>query len=68
MLTCVIGFPVALCMGMALTSIFDVETGGKSAPEGLCSSFLGGATLTEVSLTVDLWGMFLISLYLDCLS
>lgn len=51
-------------------STLDVETGGRSAPgmDGFgVYSFLTGAALTVVSFDVDLCGMFLISLYLDCL-
>lgn len=72
MLTAVMGFPEALWMGMAFTSILDVDTAGRSAPEieerrFNSSSFLTGAALTAVSFDVDLWGIFRISLYLDCL-
>jgi hypothetical protein len=65
MLTCVIGFPVPLWIGIALTSIFEVETAGNSAPDAeLVSSFLT-AGFTAASLEVVLCGIFLMSLYFD---
>ena len=70
MLTSVMRFPVALWIGMAFMSTLDVDTAGRSAPDmdGLgASSFLTDAALTAVSFDVDLCGMFLISLYRDCL-
>ena len=54
-----------------MTSILEVETAGRSAPEGVAGfaggSFLTGAAFTAASFDVDLWGIFLISLYRDCL-
>ena len=56
-------------MGMALMSTLDVDTAGRSVPdtEGLRSSFLIGGALTAASFAVDRCGMFLMSLYRDCL-
>ena len=53
MLMRVNGLPVALCIGMAFTSILDVETGGSSLVACLGSSFLTGAVLMAVSLEAD---------------
>lgn len=54
-------------MGIALTSILEVDTGGSSVVdcrEG--SSRLIGAGLTEAaSFAAERWGMFRISLYRD---
>lgn len=65
------GFPVPLCIGMALMSTLDVDTAGRSAPDmdglGVSSSFLISAAFTGASLDVDRCGMFRMSLYLDCL-
>lgn len=55
MFTCVIGFPVPLCVGIALTSILDVETGGSSALPPLAfaePSLFMGALLTVASFDV----------------
>lgn len=55
---------------MAFTSTLEVDMAGRSAPETedlRGSSFLTGAAFTVASFEVDLCGMFLISLYRDCL-
>lgn len=66
MLTCVNGFPVGLCVGMAYASKFDF---GRGCSTGLADSsfFTGAAALAVVSVEAVLCGMFLISLYFDCL-
>ena len=68
MFTWVMGFPVPLCTGIALTSILDVEIPGNSCPEpdALGSSFTGAA-FTVASFAVERCGMLRISEYLDCL-
>lgn len=58
-----------LCVGMALISMVEVLTAGRSAPLGVglvSSGFLGGA-FAAVSLDIERWGMSLILLYRDCL-
>jgi hypothetical protein len=53
MFTCVIGLPAGSYTGLASTSIFDVATAGKSAPErGIDpfvadSFFIAGLTVTS---------------------
>jgi len=64
MMTWVIGFPVGLWIGMALTSILEDETGCNSGA-GCFGSSLLRAGLVVVSLDGVLCGIFLISLYLD---
>ena len=57
-------------MGLALTSILDVDTAGKSAPErGVDLGWLSdltGAGFTVVSDETVRAGIFRIVLYLDC--
>ena len=66
-----IGFPVGSWIGLALTSILDVDTAGKSAPErddvdlGWLSG-LTGAIFTAESDEIVRAGIFRIVLYLDC--
>lgn len=63
MLTWVIGFPVPLCVGMALISTVEVLIAGRSAPpDGLVSSGLEGAAFVAVLLDIDRWGMSLMLL------
>ena len=67
-LTCVIGFPAGSYKGLASTSIFEVASPGKSAPDNCDIPFAGASFLTEgslvgASLVGFLWGMLRISLY-----
>lgn len=71
MLTCVIGFPAGSYIGFPSTSIFEVETPGRSTPETwgafLPASFLTAAGFVAMSLELVLCGIFRISLYLGWL-
>jgi hypothetical protein len=68
MLTWVRGLLVGLWIGIALTSTLEVETGGSSVMDWRGDSrFTGRAGLMVVSVVVDRWGMFFISLYRDWL-
>lgn len=65
-----IGFPAGSYIGFASTSIVEVATPGKSAPDiggvpfaGV--SFFAVGTFVATSPIVLLWGMFRMSLYRD---
>jgi hypothetical protein len=63
MLTCVMGLPVPLWVGMAFTSTLDLDTADSAAAGLLSFSFFPEAgALLAGSVEVVLCGMFLISL------
>lgn len=80
MLTCVMGLPAAAYTGLALMSTVDFDAAAEAwsalgaatlavlVDARDASSFLIGAAFTGVSVDVERWGMFRISLYLACLS
>jgi hypothetical protein len=78
MLTWVIGLPAAGYIGFALMSIVDFEAASDvlsalgvpmlATLDLVAPSFLTGADFADGSSDVVLCGMFLMSLYFDCLS
>lgn len=80
MLTAVMRFPAGSYTGFPLTSILELDAaaatrsalGTASGADGVAGLAVGdllvaGAGLTATSFEVDLWGMFRMSLYRDCL-
>lgn len=80
MLTAVMRFPAGVYTGLPSTSILELDAAaaalsalgtarGLEAVSGLVDGDLlrAGAGFTEASLDVDRWGIFRMSLYLDCL-
>ncbi len=78
MFTCVMGLPASGYIGFAFMSTVDFEAAADAwsalgvarltAPVVVASvSGLTGAGLAGLSLAPDLWGIFRISLYFDCL-
>lgn len=67
MMTCVMGFPAGSYIGVALTSIFEVDMPGRSAPETCVAPFAAESFLPAgfdtTSFELVLCPMFRISLY-----